>query len=143
MHPDPLPDFALKEILLDSLFSSHSQDNGFPAFFDINLGAADATNWLAYLQQGLYIDQHTSELTVELVTYNAPLRIFGYLEVDFTFTEGGAIDVSNLSLAVQYSCSDIEVGAAHERCTIKGMSNYNLCETALGAPSFSPGPHLL
>ena len=69
-------------------------------FFDINLGATEATKWLSYLQQGLYLDQHTSELTVELVTYNAPLRIFGFLEVDFTFTEGGAIEVSSGSVCV-------------------------------------------
>jgi hypothetical protein len=69
-------------------------------FFDINLGATEATKWLSYLQQGLYLDQHTSKLTVELVTYNAPLRIFGFLEVDFAFTDGGAIKVSASRLRV-------------------------------------------
>ena len=72
------------------------QGDGFPAYFDINLGAADSAGWLAYLQQGLYLDQHTSDLTVELITYNAPLRIFGYMQVDFQFTEGGSIKVQGV-----------------------------------------------
>ena len=87
-------------------FPLKDKGRGFPAYFDINLGASDSANWLSYLQQGLYLDQHTSELTVELITYNAPLRIFGYLEVDFSFTEGGSIKVHMVNWFI--TCHDVQ-----------------------------------
>ena len=44
-----------------------------------------------YLNEGLYLDQNTRSMTAEIVTYNAPLRIFGYYYVKFFFSDGGSI----------------------------------------------------
>lgn len=52
-----------------------------------------AATWETYLEEGLYLDQHTRELSAEVVTYNAPLRIFGYFYVRFFFSDGGSIKV--------------------------------------------------
>ena len=35
----------------------------------------------------------TQALTAEMVTYNAPLRIFGYFFAEFYFSQGGSIKV--------------------------------------------------
>lgn len=68
--------------------------DGFPAFFDINLGQAEAARWVTYLEEGLYIDQHTSSMTAELISYNAPLRTFAYYQMTFDFSLGGSIDLT-------------------------------------------------
>ncbi len=62
-------------------------------FFDINLSEEDAQQWNLYLKEGLFIDQNSKDIKVHLMTYNAPLRVFGYLEVDFEFSQGGSIQV--------------------------------------------------
>ncbi|KAF5825832.1 hypothetical protein DUNSADRAFT_6611, partial [Dunaliella salina] len=67
--------------------------DGFPAFFDINLSEQEAQDWATYLEEGLYIDDLTHEVTAEVLTYNAPLRIVGYLLMGFKFTSGGTITV--------------------------------------------------
>ncbi len=69
------------------------QQPGFPVVFDINLDAESAQTWETYLEEGLYLDQHTRSLTAELITYNAPLRIFGYFYIEFYFSDGGSIKV--------------------------------------------------
>lgn len=69
-------------------------DDGFPVFFDINLGQADAARWETFLEEGLYLDQHTDTLTAQLIAYNAPLRTFAYYKITFDFSLGGSIDVS-------------------------------------------------
>lgn len=62
-------------------------------FYDINLSQQEAQNWATYLEEGLYVDSLTQEITVEVLTYNAPLRIVGYLLLGFSFNEGGTITV--------------------------------------------------
>jgi hypothetical protein len=47
-----------------------------------------------YVEEGLMLDQLTKELTVDMVTYNAELRMFSSVFVRFRFTEGGAIAVT-------------------------------------------------
>lgn len=74
-------------------FALPSQEPGFPVFIDINLSEDQAQTWLRYLREGLYIDQHTQKVTVQMMTYNAPLRVFGFFDVQFTFSEGGSIQV--------------------------------------------------
>lgn len=49
--------------------------------------------WFTYLQEGLYLDQNTRTMTAEMVTYNAPLRIFSYFYIKFYFSDGGSIKV--------------------------------------------------
>jgi len=77
-----------------STLTCHSlQDPGFPVFLDINLSEQEAQNWATYLREGLYIDDLTREITAEIMTYNAPLRILGYLLISFSFASGGSITV--------------------------------------------------
>ncbi|KAL6749264.1 hypothetical protein V8C86DRAFT_2852326 [Haematococcus lacustris] len=75
-------------------FPLPDREPGFPAFFDINLAAADALTWERYLEEGLFLDQNTRQLTAQLVTYNAPLRIFGYFQAEFYFSDGGSIKIT-------------------------------------------------
>eukprot|EP00798_Chlamydomonas_sp_ICE-L_P006112 gene6112-2716_t len=81
-------------------FPMEAKTDGFPVWFDINLGEDNAMGWLEYLQQGLYLDVNTKKMTAEIVTYNAPLRIFGYFKVDFVFSEGGSINLRVIELQV-------------------------------------------
>uniref|UniRef100_A0A6S8IGD5 Polycystin cation channel PKD1/PKD2 domain-containing protein n=1 Tax=Dunaliella tertiolecta TaxID=3047 RepID=A0A6S8IGD5_DUNTE len=76
-------------------FPLEEKEPGFPVFFDINLSESEAQKWNTYLEEGLYIDQHTKLVTAQLMTYNAPLRVFGYFEVNFVFSEGGSIQVNH------------------------------------------------
>ncbi|KAF5834587.1 hypothetical protein DUNSADRAFT_8712 [Dunaliella salina] len=76
-------------------FPLEGKEPGFPVFFDINLSEDEAQNWNTYLEEGLFIDQHTKLVTAQLMTYNAPLRVFGYFEVNFMFSEGGSIQVEH------------------------------------------------
>ena len=57
------------------------------------MGADGAAQFFTYLAEGLFLDSHTQALTAEVVTYNAPLRIFGYFFVEFYFSAGGSIKV--------------------------------------------------
>uniref|UniRef100_A0A7S0NBN4 Polycystin cation channel PKD1/PKD2 domain-containing protein n=1 Tax=Chlamydomonas leiostraca TaxID=1034604 RepID=A0A7S0NBN4_9CHLO len=75
-------------------FPLRDKTPGFPVFFDINLSQDGASTWETYLEEGLFLDQHTRQLTAEVVTYNAPLRIFGYFYVKFFFSDGGSIKVT-------------------------------------------------
>lgn len=75
------------------MLSCSAQEPGFPVFIDINLSEKQAQTWNTYLQEGLYIDQHTKMLQVQLMTYNAPLRVFGHFDIMFAFSEGGSIQV--------------------------------------------------
>ena len=67
---------------------------GFPVWFDINLSEDQAQYWYTYLEEGLMLDVLTREMTVDLVTYNAELRMFSSVFVRFRFTDGGAIAVT-------------------------------------------------
>lgn len=72
---------------------SDKQD-GFPVWFDINLSEDQAQYWYSYLEEGLMLDVLTREMTAEMVTYNAELRMFSSVFVRFRFTDGGAIAVT-------------------------------------------------
>eukprot|EP00892_Ulva_mutabilis_P009580 jgi/Ulvmu1/6995/UM033_0053.1 len=68
--------------------------DGFPVWFDINLSEDQAQYWYRYLEEGLMLDVLTKEMTAEMVTYNAELRMFSSVFVRFRFTDGGAIAVT-------------------------------------------------
>ncbi|KXZ51016.1 hypothetical protein GPECTOR_14g257 [Gonium pectorale] len=76
-------------------FPLADKGNGFPVWFDINLSQDGAKAWYTYLNEGLYLDQNTRTMTAELVTYNAPLRIFSYYYIKFFFSDGGSIQVTH------------------------------------------------
>ena len=78
-------------------FHSHELEgktSGFPVWIDINLSEDQAQYWYRYLEEGLMLDVLTREVTVDLVTYNAELRMFSSVFVRFRFTDGGAIAVT-------------------------------------------------
>ena len=72
----------------------NGKTSGFPVWIDINLSEDQAQYWYTYLEEGLMLDTLTREMTVDLVTYNAELRMFSSVFVRFRFTDGGAIAVS-------------------------------------------------
>jgi hypothetical protein len=67
---------------------------GFPIWMDINLSEDQAQYWYTYLEEGLMLDVLTREMTADLVTYNAELRMFSSAFVRFRFTDGGSIAVT-------------------------------------------------
>ena len=75
-------------------FPLPGKTDGFPIWFDINLSEDQAQYWYKYLEEGLMLDVLTKEMTVELVTYNAELRMFSSVFIRFRFTDGGAIAVT-------------------------------------------------
>lgn len=64
---------------------------GFPAWLDINLSQAGALTWLAWLRDGLLLDDSTRGLAARAVTYNPDLGIFAAATVEFDFGPGGSI----------------------------------------------------
>lgn len=82
-------------------FPLEDKADGFPIWFDINLSQGQAQKWFTWLQEGLYLDQNTREMTAEMVTYNAPLRIFAYHRTTFTYNDGGSIKVTHRLNSVQ------------------------------------------
>ncbi|KAI8467677.1 MAG: hypothetical protein J3K34DRAFT_480735 [Monoraphidium minutum] len=64
---------------------------GFPVWLDINLSQGGAATWLAWLRDALLLDGSTRGLAARFVTYNAELRVFGAVKVDFDFGTGGTI----------------------------------------------------
>ncbi len=65
-------------------------------WFDINLASAQAGAFYTYLTEGLYLDGNTKTFTAEIITYNAPLKIFGYFYAEFDFNTGGTIQVGRV-----------------------------------------------
>eukprot|EP00879_Flechtneria_rotunda_P008905 GHRR01009325.1.p1 GENE.GHRR01009325.1~~GHRR01009325.1.p1 ORF type:complete len:543 (+),score=191.85 GHRR01009325.1:394-2022(+) len=68
---------------------------GFPVFFDINLSHEAAATWLQWVQEGLLVDDRTRGLAAHLISYNADLKVFAAIQVDFDFQQGGSIKVSH------------------------------------------------
>ena len=68
--------------------------DGFPVWIDINLSEDEAQRWYTHLEEGLMLDVLTREMTADLVTYNAELRMFSSVFVRFRFTDGGSIAVT-------------------------------------------------
>eukprot|EP00854_Cymbomonas_tetramitiformis_P015579 gene15579-18470_t len=67
----------------------------FHVWLDINLNAQRAQDMVKYMEDGLYIDDQTKQVTVQLVTYNAQLHFFANSEINFQFedTYGGLINI--------------------------------------------------
>ncbi len=63
-----------------------------------------------WVSEGLYLDEHTSGMSAEMVTYNAELRVFGATRVTFDFQPSGSIQAS-------YRCVCVGGGGAAEWCS--------------------------
>jgi hypothetical protein len=65
-----------------SMISPEDVDS-FKLYFDGILTLSQANNMLAYMQQGGFIDNATSSLDIEMITYNPDLNLFSLLVVYF------------------------------------------------------------
>jgi hypothetical protein len=63
----------------------------FPVFFDIDITEDRAAQLLKYMEDGFYIDAHTSSVEVAMLLYNQHLDLFVFVRVDFGFDTGGAV----------------------------------------------------
>lgn len=52
-----------------------------------------AQTWLSWIQEGLLLDDRTQGLVARLVSYNAELKVFAAIQVNFDFQQGGSIKV--------------------------------------------------
>lgn len=66
-------------------------DAGFPVFFDVNFGYQKGQDILSYGREGFYIDDQTSSLTIQAVTYNPHYELFASIEITLYFETGGRI----------------------------------------------------
>jgi len=88
--------------------------NGYPVFLDINLSKDNAARWLRYLRESFLLEDRTKLVHVKLVTYNAEIRYFGSMSVDFSFDPAGSIlvskDVAAVRVEVYNSYTDVVRG---------------------------------
>lgn len=68
---------------------------GFPVYFDTNLGYDRAQEYLAYMKEGFFLDSDSELLEIRMITYNPDIRMFANIKIEFSFEEGGRIDLSN------------------------------------------------
>jgi hypothetical protein len=64
---------------------------GFPVLLPTHLSRASSAAALQYLLDGNYLDKQSKQLTAELLTYNADLRVMGYGEITFAWQQDGSI----------------------------------------------------
>jgi hypothetical protein len=62
-----------------------------PSYTPIPTATRQRHTWV---EEGLYLDEHTRGLDAQLVTYNGELRVFGAARVSFDFQEAGSITAS-------------------------------------------------
>eukprot|EP00897_Mesotaenium_endlicherianum_P002775 jgi/Mesen1/2525/ME000160S01632 len=82
--------------------------NGFTIILDINLSHDKAAAALKYLQDGFFIDNATTSIFVQVVTYNGEQQQFTNTEVKVTFQDGG-------KLAVQTSINSVAMELYHSK----------------------------
>ena len=67
------------------------KDAGFPLFFDVNFGYQKGQDILNYGREGFYLDDQTSMVTLQAVTYNPHFKLFASIEIKLEFETGGRI----------------------------------------------------
>ncbi len=75
---------------------SSSRYSGYPVLLDVNLGQQRAREFLAYVKEGMYLDQNTKDLLVQMVTYNSEMKLFANTAINFEFEEGGRITMETI-----------------------------------------------
>ena len=66
-------------------------DAGFPLFYDVNFGYEKGQDILKYGKEGFYLDDQTSLLTIQAVTYNPHYKLFASIDINLEFETGGRI----------------------------------------------------
>jgi hypothetical protein len=64
---------------------------GFSVLLPTQLSRAASASALQYLLDGNYLDNQSKQLSAELLTYNADLRVVGYAEISFAWQQDGSI----------------------------------------------------
>ena len=60
-------------------------------FFDVNFGYDKGQDILNYGKEGFYLDDQTSLLTIQAVTYNPHYKLFASIDINLEFETGGRI----------------------------------------------------
>jgi hypothetical protein len=83
---------------------------GFPVLLPTQLSRATSAAALQYLLDGNYLDKQSEQLTAELLTYNADLRVMGYAHMTFAWQRDGSISGVTASTGIG-PCSSL--GGTH------------------------------
>jgi len=68
---------------------------GYPVWLDVQHSEPAATALLEYVRAALFLDAQTTEVTVQLCTYNAALHIFALGRVRFRLDAGGHVEATS------------------------------------------------
>lgn len=73
--------------------SSNKADAGaaFALFWDVNVGATRGSQFVTYMKEGFFIDDQTTEIEIEFVTFNPALQLFAYVYAQIDFHVSGRI----------------------------------------------------
>lgn len=78
-----------------------------------------AQTWLSWVQEGLLLDDRTRGMVARLVSYNAELKVFADIQINFDFQQGGNIKVGSCSFCM--SCG--QHCMSHTVCAPGGDGN--------------------
>ena len=102
--------------------------DGYPVFFDINLSKDNAARWLSYLREAFMFDEKTKYVSVQMVTYNAEIRYFGSMVVNFDFRAAGSIevkkDVNAVRVEIYRTTADIIRGIFEGLLTLAVVASF-------------------
>lgn len=73
-------------------FPNPVSGDSFSVVFDINMDQSRAADVITYLRDGGFLDDRTSSVTVQIVTFNAQLDLFSLVTVKMTFSSPGEIE---------------------------------------------------
>ena len=63
----------------------------FALFWDVNVGATRGSQFVTYMKEGFFIDDQTTEIEIEFVTFNPALQLFAYVYAQIDFHVSGRI----------------------------------------------------
>ena len=67
---------------------------GYLVYWDTQLKRAQALKFMRYIQNGFFLDEYTSTVDVDIMTYNANMRMFAYTHVEFKIGPTGVIGMT-------------------------------------------------
>jgi hypothetical protein len=76
---------------------------GYGVFFDIDMNYNKALNYITFMRDGHFFDQHTKAVNIHFMTYNGNLQRFIIVNVEFKFVNSGfiTVDISIQSIRLQ------------------------------------------
>jgi hypothetical protein len=64
---------------------------GFPIIFDININASRAAEFLAFMQDGGYMDSNTQSVTISMIVFNPEMGLFAQIQVTSALLGSGGV----------------------------------------------------